>query len=861
MEDNKLPNDTTSDPTGVDAVDDGLATPEFREELGALAPHLLEQYDSIRRRMELQLEEAERRCNQIKADLAKDKANSLSSLNQAQGSLGGASNGSSDRTRSTDSSPVSLQFKQQPQATTQAKTRVALSTRTDSNPASSPVSQQPQATTKAKQRVALSTSSDSNPASPPASQQPQTTTKAKKRVTLSTSTDSIDSILASPPASQHQQPQATTQAKTRVALLTSTDSFGSIPASPPPYKEPQATTQAKTRVALSTSTSSDPASVSTQKKQQSENSTEAKRSTLSTDTGTDYSGTSSARARKVSSRQAMLTMRIQIRLILVIKLLTASVTTPETRARALALAHEALQYAQDNNAPPALQARCSFYIAHATYDQKDSRHTQDAVVWFQRAVEADQGEYPEGQWAQEWLNRYESLNMESRPNTGSNWIANISNNVWSAVFGANAPSEESDPQAALKPRPGFFKRLYSNENTRPAKNNYPGSGRIPSYTTWNSGEAASQTGEGASPGSINEASPIVLRYAKVPSPTTTSPAKEAAGPQTPSSGASTRTQDYYGVKWSPGHPFGKGKILGGREFDLLQSPEMMSPFPVIPEEAYQEEQHEEEQPQHLPANVHGGLVDAPKRELSFRAKRMMKHAEVRYPGWQTILENLDHFLPPVKGKLRIMNQTVSLPSTGSPDSLDFQRQPAESLCVVNRTFLPSDSSPSSRATQGSSYSASSSAPSSFPLPFPSPSSRTQSAALPSTHKPLSPSTSTAPVKAHTQGPKRSERICVHNKKRDSIQAIGEMLEAVRFKGFEGEWEDEDEEEAEGKGENSAIGGPGKKEEGSTTGLYRRWKGGEGSGGDGSGDVAMEKVRLSWSGESAADDGLKEDETW
>jgi hypothetical protein len=44
-------------------------------------------------------------------------------------------------------------------------------------------------------------------------------------------------------------------------------------------------------------------------------------------------------------------------------------------------------------------------------------------------------------------------------------------------------------------------------------------------------------------------------------------------------------------------------------------------------------------------------------------------------------------------------------------------------------------------------------------------------------------------------------------------------------------------------------------------LYRRWKGGEGSGGDGSGDVAMEKVRLSWSGESAADDGLKEDETW
>jgi hypothetical protein len=43
-------------------------------------------------------------------------------------------------------------------------------------------------------------------------------------------------------------------------------------------------------------------------------------------------------------------------------------------------------------------------------------------------------------------------------------------------------------------------------------------------------------------------------------------------------------------------------------------------------------------------------------------------------------------------------------------------------------------------------------------------------------------------------------------------------------------------------------------------LYRRWKGGGGSG-DKGGDDVMEKVRLGWTGESAADDGLKEDETW
>jgi hypothetical protein len=49
-----------------------------------------------------------------------------------------------------------------------------------------------------------------------------------------------------------------------------------------------------------------------------------------------------------------------------------------------------------------------------------------------------------------------------------------------------------------------------------------------------------------------------------------------------------------------------------------------------------------------------------------------------------------------------------------------------------------------------------------------------------------------------------------------------------------------------EGESSAF-GPRKDEV--VTGLYRRWKGGEGSG-DGGGDEAMEKVRVGWTEEVA-----------
>jgi hypothetical protein len=938
MQDNKMSIDAMSDFTGFDSVDEDL----FREELEAAAPHLLDQFDSIRRKHEHQLEEAGCQYNEIKADLddlaneqaiiisnlsqsqgdfgdtsvsessdsirrkyeqqleeagrqydelkadlddlANEQAIIISNLSQSQGDFGDASvSGSSDRTRSTDSNSVSSPADQQPQATTQAKTRVALSTSTDSNPASPKFNQPPQATTQAKTRTALSTSTDSNPVSPQYKQRPQATTQAKKRVALSTSSDSNPS---SPPPSQH--PQATTRAKKRVALSTSSDSN---PSSPPAVQQPQATTQAKTRVALSTSTDSSPSSLPGSPppfKQQTETSTHTKSSaplSTLTETSTDGSATSSAGARKVSSSQAVLTMQIQIRLIPVIKLLTAAVTTPSTRARALEQAHAAFQYAKDRNASPPLLARCSFYIAHATYDSKDSRTTQEAVTWFQRAVEADEADYPEGQWAQQWLNRYESINLDSRPSTGSSWLANISNNMWNAVFRSNGTSEDPGPQPALKPRPGLLWRLYSNENTRPAK---AGFGRVPSFTTWNSGEIAPQAGEGSSqagenplqagetpsPSSVKEASPIaptsakeagptapssakeisptILSYAKYPSPTFFGYAKEPS-PGTPSSATRSGTQDFYGLKWSPGHPFGKGKVLHGRDFELVFSPDMISPIQAIPEEEHEhgegeqlqregeQLQREEEQPQHIPANVHGGLTDAPRREPSFRTKRMWGRPEGS-PSWQTILENLDFYVPPEhrRGKLRIMNQWVDYPSKSSPDSLDFHLQPVEHLRVVNRTSTPSTSGPSSPRTLQSSISAISSAPSSIPPPLPSPQStnrqhsRSQSVSVPNTHVPTSP-LSTAPVKTYaaSEGGSSSEVLSARNKKRGSfshaiIRATG--LDVPRAKDEAARMEE---------GESPTF-GPRKEEV--ITGLYGRWKGGEGSG-DGGGDEAMERVRV------------------
>jgi hypothetical protein len=345
-------------------------------------------------------------------------------------------------------------------------------------------------------------------------------------------------------------------------------------------------------------------------------------------------------------------MQIQIRLIQAIKLLTASITTPATRAQASAHAHAALKYAIENNASPPLAARCAFYIAHAIYDPKDDNTTQNAVNWFQRATDAAEGDYPEGQWAQEWLNRYESLNMNSRPGSSSSWISRASESVWNAVFRRNSGPEDPDsaPALPLKPRPAPLWRL--DENTRQA--NYKrakGFQRIPSYSTWNSGETPSPTSAKeaglTAPNSAKEASPIAPTSTKEASPTT--PIHDY--------------YDTYGVKWSPNHLYGKGKVINGQEFELVFSPEPFSPDRVrpIPEvEFLVEISAEQEERLHIHEAYFNGQVSP--SALSWRARRQYLRKKGGGPSWYELMTNTEKYLPQ-KGKvLRVVNASPSASS-------------------------------------------------------------------------------------------------------------------------------------------------------------------------------------------------------
>jgi hypothetical protein len=102
--------------------------------------------------------------------------------------------------------------------------------------------------------------------------------------------------------------------------------------------------------------------------------------------------------------------------------------------------------------------------------------------------------------------------------------------------------------------------------------------------------------------------------------------------------------------------------------------------------------------------------------------------------------------------------------------------------------------------------------------------------------------STAPVKTYaaSEDGKSSENSGARHKKRGSfshaiIRATG--LDIPRTKDEAARMEE---------GESPTF-GPRKEEV--ITGLYRRWKGGEGSG-DGGGDEAMERVRVGWTEEVA-----------
>ena len=441
-------------------------------------------------------------------------------------------------------------------------------------------------------------------------------------------------------------------------------STGGSSVSSTPSQQPQSTTQAKVRVPMSiSSTDSDTATHTT-----------------------------------LPSSEAFLSMQVGIRLVPVIKVLTVPVLTKSARAHARRLAHAALDHANSNQTSLPVAARCSYYIALATYDPTDPKTTQDAVNWFQRATEATEAGWNEGRWAQEWLNRYESMSMESRPSSSSSWISSISKSVWNMVSRSKGEPESSNSSPALKPRPAGpgKERTY---------------GRIPSFSTMRTGES------------------------------TTADFVEEASPTSPDSGTSSGTQDHDGLKWSPGHLYGKGEILHGRKFELFVSPE-----PIY------EAEHEEEQP--IQADIKP-LSPGPVNPMP----RMQRKHDNRGPGWNTILASLEYYLPPASPavrKYRITNMTGSPPSSSnssstSPTATTNNNNPALSYTFTPPTLYPHKESP--QATTGTTTTT---------APNKRHPSRSQSISLNNTPPPFSPTTATAPsnpppgLQPSTHNPAQSE---------------------------------------------------------------------------------------------------------
>lgn len=307
----------------------------------------------------------------------------------------------------------------------------------------------------------------------------------------------------------------------------------------------------------------------------------------------------------IPASEALLTMRVQIRLLPVVQLLTASDLTPSLRNQARELAQAALHYAMDCNASFPLAARCSFYIAHTYYDPDNKATLQDAVTWFQRAIEASEGGYPEGQWAQEWLNRYQSVNLaaDSRPSTASSWFSGKVNGVWNMIMGSRASSASSAAQS----RPNFLWRLYSNESKRAAPHKAAAGNGIPSFSTENDSSIS------------------------------------------PVSATSSATQDHYGLKWSQRAPFGKGEILPGTRFEMVQSPEPIN------------EEDEDDEEQHIPANILGGFVDS--GSLSPAMQRSPAPLRPRRPRKRSAFYIPDYVQ---EKQWRIVNQTSEPSSPESP---------------------------------------------------------------------------------------------------------------------------------------------------------------------------------------------------
>lgn len=328
--------------------------------------------------------------------------------------------------------------------------------------------------------------------------------------------------------------------------------------------------------------------------------------TDSTKSNGEQADTDSPRARHaVTTSDALLAIGMKLKLLPVVQTLRTSDLTPSDRARARELAQAALEYANDRNASLPLAARCCYYIALTYYDRNDQTTLPDAVAWFGRATEASEADYPEGQWAQEWLNHYASVKIDadSRPGTAGSWFSSgnrVLSGVWNMITRSNS-NEPSSSSAAVspsvpKPRPNPLWRMYSNGS--------------------NSGAARKQGSEGRDPASPSTDNATI----------------------SPSSSA---TQEFHGLKWSHNAPYGKGEIIKGQQFEMVQSPELINSIV---------EEDEEEKP--IPANVLGGLVDASALEPSkpayplsrYRPRRPWPDSDFDVPDY--MLEKKYHIVNP-----------------------------------------------------------------------------------------------------------------------------------------------------------------------------------------------------------------------
>jgi hypothetical protein len=347
--------------------------------------------------------------------------------------------------------------------------------------------------------------------------------------------------------------------------------------------------------------------------------------TDSTKSNGEQENTNSPRARHaVTTSDALLAIGMKLKLLPVVQILKTPDLTPSDRTRARELAQAALEYANERNASLPLAARCCYYIALTYYDRNDQTTLPDAVAWFGRATEASEADYPEGQWAQEWLNRYASVKIDadSRPGTAGSWFSTgnrVLSGVWNMITRTNN-NEPSSSSAAVspsapKPRPNPLWRMYSNGS--------------------NSGAAQKQGPEERDP---------------------TSPSTDNAT-ISPSSSA---TQDLHGLKWSANAPYGKGEVIKGQQFELVQSPE--------PINSIVEEEEEEEKP--IPANVLGGLVDASALKPLKPAYPLSRYRP-RRPWPDSDFEIPDYML---EKKYHIVNPTSPSESSGASISLPDPKQ-------------------------------------------------------------------------------------------------------------------------------------------------------------------------------------------